>query len=93
MKVLIVDDDRLVAASLKTIVESDPDIEVLATGNSGDEAIELYRTYNPDVLLMDIRMGKPVGERSPTSASGGSQPGELKHLSTRRKRHHMRFPQ
>ncbi len=57
MKVLIVDDDRLVASSLKTIVESDPDIEVLATGNSGEEAIELYRTYNPDVLLMDIRMG------------------------------------
>ena len=56
MKVVIVDDDRLVAASLKTIVESDPDIRVLATGSSGQDAIELYETYSPDVLLTDIRM-------------------------------------
>ena len=56
MKVVIIDDDKLVAASLKTIVESDPGIEVLATGSSGQEAIELYDEYMPDVLLTDIRM-------------------------------------
>ena len=56
MKVVIIDDDKLVAASLKTIVESDPGIEVLATGSSGQEAIELYDEYKPDVLLTDIRM-------------------------------------
>ena len=48
MRVVIVDDDKLVAASLKTIVESDPDIEVLATGASGQEAIELYNQHSPD---------------------------------------------
>ena len=42
MKVLIIDDDALVAISLKTILESDSDIEVVAVGNSGEEAIELY---------------------------------------------------
>ena len=56
MKVVIIDDDKLVAASLKTIVESDSGIEVLATGSSGQEAIELYDEYKPDVLLTDIRM-------------------------------------
>ena len=56
MKVVIIDDDKLVAASLKTIVESDSGIEVLATGSSGQEAIELYDEYMPDVLLTDIRM-------------------------------------
>lgn len=56
MKVVIIDDDKLVAASLKTIVESDPGIEVLATGSSGQEAIELYEEFKPDVLLTDIRM-------------------------------------
>ncbi|MBR6402734.1 MAG: response regulator transcription factor [Eubacterium sp.] len=61
MKVVIVDDDRLVAMSLKTIVESDKDIEVLATGNSGEEAINLYDEYDPDVLLMDIRMAGMTG--------------------------------
>ena len=61
MKVVIIDDDKLVAASLKTIVESDPDIEVLATGTSGGEAIELYNRYTPDVLLSDIRMEGMTG--------------------------------
>ena len=61
MKVLIIDDDKLVAMSLKTIVESDKDIEVLATGSSGAEAIQLYDEYKPDVLLMDIRMAGMTG--------------------------------
>lgn len=61
MKVVIVDDDKLVAMSLRTIVESDPDIEVLATGSSGQEAIELYDTHLPDVLLTDIRMNGMTG--------------------------------
>ena len=61
MKIIIVDDDKLVAMSLKTIVESDKDIEVLATGNSGEEAIALYEQYHPDVLLMNIRMTGMTG--------------------------------
>ena len=61
MKVLVIDDDTLVAISLKTILESDNSIEVVAVGNSGEEAIELYKTHNPDVLLMDIRMSGMTG--------------------------------
>ena len=61
MRILIVDDDRLVAMSLKTIVEAEADIEVLATGNSGAEAISLYDEFMPDVLLMDIRMADMTG--------------------------------
>jgi len=61
MRVLIVDDDRLVSNSLKTILEADAEIEVVATGNSGKEAIELYSTLKPDVLLMDIRMDGMTG--------------------------------
>lgn len=61
MKVLIIDDDALVAISLKTILESDSDIEVVAVGNSGEEAIELYSQYKPNVLLMDIRMSGITG--------------------------------
>lgn len=57
MKVLITDDDKLVALSLKTILESDADINVVDVCNSGEEAIEKYEKYLPDVLLMDIRMG------------------------------------
>lgn len=61
MRVVIIDDDRLVAASLKTIVESDPEIEVPATGSSGQEAIQLYDKHTPDVLLTDIRMEGMTG--------------------------------
>lgn len=56
MRVLVVDDDIFVSMSLKTILESDGDIEVVAIGNNGEEAVRLYNEHKPDVLLMDIRM-------------------------------------
>jgi len=55
MKIVIVDDDSIVLMSLKTIIEAGG-IEVLATGKSGAEAVELYEKYQPDILLSDIRM-------------------------------------
>lgn len=61
MRVVIVDDDTLVAMSLKTILESDPSVEVVATGDSGRRAIALYEEYRPDILLMDIRMNEMTG--------------------------------
>ncbi len=67
MRVLIIDDDTLVAISLKTILEYDKDMEVVAVGSSGEEAIQYYKDYKPDILLMDIRMdgmtGLEAGER------------------------------
>ncbi|MCQ2521045.1 MAG: response regulator transcription factor [Lachnospiraceae bacterium] len=61
MKIIIVDDDKLVSLSLKTILETDPEIEVLATGSNGNEAITLYEKHHPDILLMDIRMEEMDG--------------------------------
>ncbi|MBU4439727.1 MAG: response regulator transcription factor, partial [Firmicutes bacterium] len=61
MKILVVDDDRLVCASLKTIIESQGDIEVIGMGHNGQEAITLYKSLKPDVLLMDIRMEVMTG--------------------------------
>ena len=67
MRVIVVDDDKLVAISLKTILEASEGIEVVAIGENGYEAVELYVEYKPDVLLMDIRMagmsGLEAGER------------------------------
>lgn len=56
MKITIIDDDYLVAVSLKTILESDSSIEVIGMGKNGIEAVALYKKEQPDVLLMDIRM-------------------------------------
>lgn len=61
MKIVIVDDDRLVSMSLKTILNANDKIEVVAVGNDGTEAIELYDKHRPDILLMDIRMEKMTG--------------------------------
>lgn len=61
MRIVIIDDDKLVCTSLKTILEAEDDITVVGTGNSGKEAIGLYSTHMPDILLMDIRMDKMSG--------------------------------
>lgn len=61
MRIIIVDDDALVTASLKIILEANPDIEVLAAGTSGVDAIKLYDAHKPDILLMDIRMEQMDG--------------------------------
>jgi len=61
MKVLIIDDDKLVCASLKTIIQADPEIQVVGTGYGGREAIELFESRRPDILLMDIRMDTMTG--------------------------------
>ncbi len=59
MRVVIVDDDQLVALSLKTILEANEDVSVVGTGNDGSEAIALYEKEKPEILLMDIQM-KPM---------------------------------
>ena len=61
MRIIVVDDDQIVAISLKTILESDEEIEVVACGNDGEEAILLYEKEKPDILLMDIQMKKKSG--------------------------------
>ena len=61
MRVILIDDDQLVAISLKTILEASPDMEVVATGNDGKDAIALYQEKNPDILLMDIQMKEMSG--------------------------------
>ena len=54
MKIIIVDDDCLVAGALKTILEVNEDVEVLATGANGKEACELY-----DCLLYTSKKAEP----------------------------------
>jgi len=61
MKIIIIDDDPLVSSALRTILESDPVISVAAVGRDGSEALALYRTHRPDILLLDIRMKNVSG--------------------------------
>ncbi|MDD4561736.1 MAG: response regulator transcription factor [Syntrophomonadaceae bacterium] len=61
MKIIIVDDDKLVCSALKTIIGTDPAIQVLGIGYSGKEAVALFADIQPDILLMDIRMDNMTG--------------------------------
>lgn len=61
MNILLADDDPIVTKSLKTILEATGEITVIGIGGSGMEAVSLYRSMLPDVLLMDIRMGEMSG--------------------------------
>lgn len=56
MKLVIVDDDPIVRESLGIILDAQADIEVVAFGSDGDDAVRLFEEHTPDVLLSDIRM-------------------------------------
>jgi len=54
--VLLVDDHRLVRTGVRRILEAVPDIEVVGEAGSGEDALELTRSFRPDVVLMDLNM-------------------------------------
>ena len=56
MRVIVVDDDKIVVRSLATILDAEPDVDVVGTGTSGHEAVSLFTRVEPDVVLMDIQM-------------------------------------
>lgn len=56
IKVLIVDDQTILAEGIKSVLETDAEIEVAGIAADGAVAIEKCRAYRPDVVLMDIRM-------------------------------------
>ena len=56
MRLIVVDDDRLVVDSLKIILGAKPQIEVVGTGANGDDAVSLYAEHAPDIALLDIQM-------------------------------------
>jgi DNA-binding NarL/FixJ family response regulator len=56
IRVLLVDDQRLVRAGLRMLCESAPDMTIVGEAENGQEAIRLAEQVAPDVVLMDLRM-------------------------------------
>jgi DNA-binding NarL/FixJ family response regulator len=60
-RVLVADDQALVRAGFQVIVDSAPDLSVVAEATTGAEAVDLAAAHRPDVVLMDIRMPEMDG--------------------------------
>jgi DNA-binding NarL/FixJ family response regulator len=64
IRVVIVDDHPIVRAGLVGLVESADDLEVVGTGATGLDAVELASDLTPDVVLMDLRMPELDGDEA-----------------------------
>ena len=56
IKVLLVDDQGLIRQGLRALLELEPDIEIVGEAENGEQAINLVAEFQPDVVLLDIRM-------------------------------------
>ncbi|PJN41723.1 DNA-binding response regulator [Streptomyces sp. CB02959] len=56
IRVLLADDQALLRGTFRMLIDSDPDMEVVAEAATGREAVHLARTRHIDLILMDIRM-------------------------------------
>jgi two-component system, NarL family, response regulator len=61
IRVLCVDDHRIVREGITLIISRQPDMEVVASAASGEESIELFRQHQPDITLMDLQLGAMSG--------------------------------
>ena len=56
IKVLVVDDHPIMRIGIAAIIEATPDMTTVAQAGSGEEAVELFEKYLPDITLMDLRL-------------------------------------
>ncbi|TPQ17969.1 response regulator transcription factor [Streptomyces sporangiiformans] len=56
IRILLADDQALLRATFRILIDSSDDMEVVAEATDGSEAVDLTRVHRPDVVLMDIRM-------------------------------------
>ncbi|TDD34064.1 response regulator transcription factor [Actinomadura sp. KC06] len=61
IRILLADDQELLRATFRMLIEANPDMEVVGEAADGDEALALTRAHNPTLVLMDIRMPRTNG--------------------------------
>lgn len=73
IRTLLADDQELVRTGFRVVLEAEPDLEVVGEAENGEQAVDLARQLEPDVVLMDVRMPvldgiaatRRIRERSP----------------------------
>jgi DNA-binding NarL/FixJ family response regulator len=81
-RLLIVDDEALVRAGLKMILESDDDLLVVAEADDGADAAAMVKEHRPDVVLMDIRMPRLDGLAATREVQALPDPPKIVVLTT-----------
>jgi two-component system response regulator DevR len=61
LRVMLVDDHEVVRQGLRSLLEAEDDLEVVAEAGSGRSAVDVARVHSPDVVIRDVRM--PGGRR------------------------------
>ena len=82
IRVLVVDDQELVRAGFKALLDADPGIDVVAEAGDGRAAVDLARRHRLDVVLMDIRMPVTNGIEATRQIRALTEPPEVLILTT-----------
>jgi two-component system NarL family response regulator len=56
IRIIVIDDQAVVRQGFVSLINTVPDMTVVAEGTNGQQAIELYRLHSPDIVMMDLRM-------------------------------------
>ena len=67
INIIVVDDQAVVRQGFVSLINTVPDMLVVAEGTNGRQAVELYREHRPDVVLMDLRMPSMGGVEAITA--------------------------
>ncbi|MBO8194723.1 response regulator transcription factor [Streptomyces oryzae] len=78
IRVLLADDQLLVRAGFRALLDAQPDIEVVGEAADGQEAVALVRELGPDLVLMDIRMPVVDGLAATRRITSDPELGEVK---------------